>query len=148
MSSQIETLRANFATIYDGLQDGTYEGYVQMSDRRIEHIHLKASKLWTLDELYGKSEVNYVLEMALFDPATKKSILVRQHNDTWLHRIKELKDEEIENADSFFIVTDTKDEIKMKIAQIWEEEPNEFCLNMKVLEPKYLLFAGFKGGES
>jgi CRISPR type III-associated protein (TIGR04423 family) len=38
----------------------------------------------------------------------------------------------------------------MKIAQIWEEEPNEFCLNMEVLEPKYLLFAGFEtqGGKS
>jgi CRISPR type III-associated protein (TIGR04423 family) len=122
-----------------------------MSDRRIEHINTTPSKLWSLDDLYGGSDVNYVLELVLFNPTTKKSILVRQHNDSWLHLTRELTDEEIKNADSFFIVTDAKDKTKMKIAQIWEEEENEFCLDMKVLEPKYLLFAGFKdaqGGKS
>jgi CRISPR type III-associated protein (TIGR04423 family) len=67
--------------------------------------------------------------------------LIRQQNDQWIVIEKELNGSE---PDSYFTLTE--DTPKMNIVQIWEEEPNEFCLDMKVLEPKYLLFAGFVNG--
>ena len=126
---------------YRGLT-GEFEGYIQMSDSRIEHVFVTSSSLPKWEELHN--ELNYIVEMAFFDPKTKKSILIRQQNSNWLVLEKELK--ETESTDSFYTIV--KDTPKMKIAQIWEEEKSEFCLNMKVLEPKYLLFAGFEKGEA
>lgn len=126
---------------YRGLT-GEFEGYIQMSDGRIEHIFVTPSSLPKWEELHNS--INYIVEMVLFEPKTKKSILVRQQNSNWFILEKELTGEE--PIDSFYTIA--KDTPKIKIAQIWEEEESEFCLDMKVLEPKYLLFAGFKKGEA
>ncbi len=127
---------------------GKYEGYVQMSDSRFKDEHLFYTKKnlppW---ETLHHNGINYILEVALFDGS--KSILVRQHNAGFLVLEKELNGDE--PMDSYYIVTDKEHKIKMQVAQIWEEEANEFCLDMDVLEPKYLIFAGFeksKGGKS
>ncbi len=128
---------------YNGL-NAEYEGYIQMSDNRIksEHLFKTAQNLPKWEELHN--EVNYILEMALFNPLTKQSILIRQQNSEWLVIDKKLEGNE--PIDQFFTLT--KDTPKMKIAQIWEEEKSEFCLGLDVLEPKYLLFAGFEKGEA
>jgi len=126
---------------YEELTD-KYEGYVQMSDSRIKSKHLfkTAQTLPKWKEL--NNEVRYIVEMALFEPTSKRSILIRQQNSEWLVIDIELEQDEIDNSDSFFTLTENTP--KMKIAQIWEAEENEFCLDMKVLEPKYLFFAGFE----
>ena len=118
-----------------------YEGYVQMSDSRIKPNHLfkTAQTLPKWEELHN--EINYIVEMALYEPNSNRSILIRQQNGEWLVMDRVLDGKE--PIDSYFTLTE--DTPKMKIAQIWEEESNEFCLDMRVLEPKYLLFAGFKG---
>ncbi len=128
---------------YNGLND-KYEGYVQMSDSRItsKYLFKTAKNLPNWEELHN--EINYILEMALFDPMSKKSILIRQQNSEWLV-IDKILDED-EPTDLYFTLTE--DTPKIKIAQIWEEEKNEFCLGLDVLEPKYLLFAGFEKGEA
>jgi len=137
--------REELEAFYNGLTD-KYEGYVQMSDGRIEPKHLfkTAQTLPKWEELHN--DVNYILEMGLFNPVTKQSILIRQQNSEWLVIDKKLEGNE--PIDQFFTLT--KDTPKMKIAQIWEEEKSEFCLGLDVLEPKYLLFAGFseKKGEA
>ncbi len=118
-----------------------YEGYIQMSDSKIKDIFISATLLPKWENLHNK--VNYIVEVALFDPISKNSILIRQHNNEWLVLEKELNgDEPIE---SYFTLV--KNSPKMKIAQIWEEESSEFCLDMKVLEAKYLMFAGFEKGD-
>lgn len=119
-----------------------FEGYVQMSDSRIENIFILPTSLPKWEALHNST--NYIVEMALFDATTKNSILLRQQNNMWLVLEKVLKGSE--PMDSFFTVTPNTH--KMKIAQIWEEESNGFCLDMKVLEAKYLMFAGFEKGES
>ena len=131
--------REDLKEFYNGLNDA-YEGYVQMSDARITSHHLfkTPQTLPKWEALHN--EVNYILEMALFNPVSKQSILIRQQNSKWLVIDKKLEDNE--PTESFFTLTE--DTPKMKIAQIWEEEKNEFCLDMGVLEPKYLLFAGFE----
>ena len=148
MSNGIVELRKKFKIIYDKLKDtkDTYVGYIQMSDKRIEHVYTKEQQLPPLDTLYvdssgNESKVNYVLELALLSSAGK-SILVRQHNTGWLELKEDLSDEQLKEADSFFIVTPHR--FKMKIAQIWKDTPNEFCEGWDVLEPKYLMFAGFE----
>jgi len=120
-----------------------FEGYIQMSDGRIKDIFVTPISLPKWEELHNG--VNYILEMALFEPNSKKSILVRQANEKWIVLKKTLTNEEIKKSDSFYTIA--KKSPKMKIAQIWEEEESEFCKigekSLKVLEPKYLLFAGF-----
>ena len=120
-----------------------YEGYVQMSDSKIEQKHLfkTAQILPKWEELHN--ETNYIVEMALYQPDSKYSILVRQQNSKWVVIEKGLDGNE--PVDLYFTLTENTP--KIKIAQIWEEESIEFCLDMKVLEPKYLLFAGFEGDE-
>ena len=147
MSNGIVELRKKFKIIYDKLKDtkDTYVGYVQMSDKRIEHVYTKEQELPELDTLYvddkdNKSDVNYILEMALFDG--KNSILIRQHNAGFLVVEKELTQEQIDSAESFYTVKSNT--LKMKIAQIWKDTPNEFCEGWDVLERKYLMFAGFE----
>ena len=136
--------------------NGKYQGYIQLSDRRIEHIFVEESELPKWENLHNS--VNYILEIAFFEPGTKKSILVRQANEKWLVLEKILTDKEIKEADSFYTVID-KENLQAKIAQIWEEEADEFCEvgedeykdKLKVLKPKVLMFAGFeesKGGKS
>ena len=115
-----------------------YEGYIQMSDNKIEHIFKKASDLPSWDDLH--SEINFILELVLFEPDTNRSILIRQANDKWTVLDKILSNNE--TIDTFYTLK--KDALKMKIAQIWEAKCDEFCLDMEVLEPKYLLFAGFE----
>ena len=151
MSHSIEEFRSKMASEYDKIREsGEYVGYIQMSDKRIEDVFVEPSTLPEWETLH-RNDIHYILEMALFDPETKRSILVRQHNADFLVLERELEQDEIDNADSFYTVTSNTP--KMKIVQIWEEEKNEFCLDMKVLEPKYLMFAGFeeaqsKGGKS
>ena len=119
--------------------DGEYEGYIQLSDRRIENV-FEEEVLSKWDELHNG--INYILEMALFEPTTKRSILVRQHNSDWL-----VLDETIDKSmpiERYFTVKNKPKQ--MKVAQVWEEKENEFCINMNVREPKYLLFAGFERG--
>ena len=131
--------REELEVFYNGLTD-KYEGYVQMSNSRIKPKHLFqiAQTLLKWEELDDGS--NYIVEMALFEPSSKRSILIRQQNSEWLVLDKVLNGNE--PIDFYFTLTENTP--KMKVAQIWEEEPNEFCLGLKVLEPKYLLFAGFE----
>jgi len=146
--NSIQKLRDEFAVHYSGL-NGKYEGYIQMSDQRIKHLFTKATPLPPLDEIYkdhknNATDVNYVLEMALFEPSTKNSILIRQHNADWLVLKESLSGNE--PMDSFHTVTANTP--KMKIAQIWESKANEFCNSWNVLEPKALMFAGFEGDKN
>jgi len=121
---------------------GEYEGYVQMSDSRFkdEHLLYTSQSLPAWDTLHP-NDINYILEMALFDG--EQSILVRQHNDKFLVLTQTL--DGTEPVDTYY--TATSKTIKMKIAQIWEDVPNEFCENFNVLEPKALMFAGFDNAE-
>ena len=125
---------------YNGL-NGKYQGYIQLSDRRIEQIFIEESILPKWEDLHNG--VNYILELALFDTNSNKSILVRQANEKWIVLEKILTDKEMNEADSFYTVLDG---LQAKIAQIWQEEEDEFCLNLKTLVPRTLLFAGFAQG--
>jgi CRISPR type III-associated protein (TIGR04423 family) len=143
LSSKLKT-RKGLEAYFNAL-DSEYEGYIQMSDSRFEDEHLLYTKKKLPAWKVLHNGINYILEMALFDG--KQSILVRQHNEKFL--ILECEIDGLEPTESYFIATSQA--YKMKIAQIWEPTPNEFCNDWDVLEPKALMFAGFEatqGGES
>ena len=130
--------REQLREFYNGL-DGEYEGYIQMSDSQIkkDNIFTTPKRLPTWDSIHSNN--NFILEMVLYEPEEKLSILVRQQNDKWVVRERNIKDEYIE---SYYTVID--DKLKIKVAHIYKEEVDEFCLGMEVLEPKEILFAGFE----
>lgn len=146
MSSGIEKLRDKLKNEYEAWQkSGKFVGYIQMSDSRIEKKYILESPQTLPDIDYNNK--NYILEMALFQEDSGRSILLRQHNDGWLildKNLKEIKknDNYIVKEESYFTVTPNTP--KMKIAQIWKPENSEFCNEWDVLEPKCLMFAGFE----
>jgi len=131
--------RKELKEFYNGLNKA-YEGYIQLSDKRIEHVFKKPNHLPKWDDIHNG--INYILEMALFEPTTKRSILVRQHNSGWLV-LDEVVDDSMPEEYYFTVMSEPE---QMKVVQVWEDVENKFCLDMevmKVMEPKYLLFAGF-----
>ena len=111
-----------------------YEGYVQFSDRPIEDI-------WT-----QKSDINidakdgFVYEAHFCNGA--ESIGVRQVNAEWLVSTTDISNISSEDTEVYFAHGKN-----VKMAQIWEEEADEFCENMLVKKLKKVVFAGFEKGE-
>ncbi len=141
MQSSIKTFE-ELKKFYNKLDD-KYEGYIQMSDSRINNIFIQPNKLPKWKELHN--DINYILEMALYEPKSKKSILIRQINDKWSVIEKYLNENDLQNSDDFFTI---KYNIKARIVQIWQKEEDDFCLGLETLIPKTLFFAGFEGEKS
>ncbi|TLT02800.1 TIGR04423 family type III CRISPR-associated protein [Aliarcobacter cibarius] len=120
-----------------------FEGYIQMSDKKLNKIFSSRQILPTWEELHKK---NFILEACLFDG--DRSVTIRQVNDKFL-----VIDEKISNfsniSKEFFIAKSLEKDIslKAKFIQVWEEKEDVNCLNMKVLKPTIQLFAGFSIGD-
>lgn len=111
-----------------------YTGYVQFSDRSIEDIFTIASDI-QVDPKDG-----FVYE-AHFSNG-KESIAIRQINSEWLvskTNISDVPDEDRQTYHAF--------EKNVEMAQIWEDEEDLLCEEMKVKKLKKVVFAGFVGGE-
>lgn len=113
-----------------------YEGYIQFSDTKIRDcdIFLKhdiiASKLQTTS--------GFVYEAHFWNG--RDSISIRQINSDWY--VDETKDTPLADTKTYF----GTNSLKVKMAQIWEEEPDELCEGMKVKRLKKVVFAGFENG--
>lgn len=130
-------MKTKFEEIYNTLQ-GEYQGYIQLSDRKLneDYVYKTKQKLKPLD--LGSS---YVVEACFFDD--DESISIRQVNDGYKVVRAKLSDFDKENIteNEFF----TNGYGKVKIVTIWEEKKDENCKNYNVLTPTLQLFAGFKG---
>ncbi len=120
--------------------DGKYEGYIQLSGDRLKHVYFDPTPLPEWDSLVAGG--NFILEMALYAPDTRVSILVKQHNDRW--HVTERTIEESATFERYIIYPNAH--YTMRVAQVWEPRKSTFCLDMEVLEPALLLFAGFESG--
>ncbi len=119
---------------YDAL-GSTFEGYIQMSNEKLKIVDSKPS--W--ESLHHDN--NFIFEACLFDG--DRSIIIRQVNDKFLivdEKISTYKNTTGEN----FIATTGK---SVKIVQVWDDQEDEHCLDMKVQTPTLQLFAGFEKGE-
>lgn len=124
-----------------------FEGYIQMSDEKLNKVFTSKQKLPSWDSLHNSK--NFIFEVCLFDG--DRSITIRQVNNKFAVIDKNLSDFNKENITSDYYVAKSlkeKEEIKIKISQIWEEKIDENCNNLKVLKPTIQLFSGFVKGES
>lgn len=127
---------------YEGLS-GLFEGYIQMSDEKLNKIFTTKQSLPSWDTLHNSK--NFILEACLFD--ADRSITIRQVNDKFSVIDKKLSDfkEEQKTTQTFLAKSNEKKlELSAKITQIWEEKKDENCLNIKVLKPTLQLFSGFE----
>lgn len=111
-----------------------YEGYVQFSNRPIEDVWQVQSDI-NVEEKDG-----FVYEAHFCND--EESISIKQINNEWYISISNIKD--IDKSD---IETYSSKVAKVKMAQIWEDEIDENCENMKVKKLKKVVFAGFVGDE-
>lgn len=124
----IEALKS----FYDGL-DRRFEGYIQMSNKKLEIFAEKPS--W--DQIHETN--NFIFEACLFDG--DRSIMIRQVNDRFLVIDRKISDFHNKSEEMFF----AKEGKKVKMIQVWEAKKDKNCLDMEVLQPTLQLFAGFEG---
>ena len=116
-----------------------YSGYVQFSHRIIDK---------TKDVFIDKSpkinnENGFIYESHFCNG--KESISIKQINDSWI--VSKTDISSIEQEDIITYLSDIKDfNYKIKMAQIWQSEPDELCEGMKVMKLKKVVFAGFENG--
>lgn len=109
-----------------------YEGYIQMSNAPIKDI-------WTTPSTITFSpQSGFIYEAHFFNG--KDSISIRQINDAWY--VDETKDVPLTDTRIYF----AKQSLKVRMAQIWEEDNDLLCENMPVLKLKKVVFAGFENG--
>ena len=137
----------NLKNFYNKL-NGKYEGYIQLSDKRIEDLFLSPTELPKWDKII--SSRNFIYEAAFFDEKNNVSVLIRQVDDKWLVNTVDFnkKDDKTEITEEFFIAK-TKNTPRVKIKNIWQEQEDELCNGFPVLKHIYSAFAGFeKGGRN
>lgn len=124
-----------------------YEGYIQLMGEKIDEKHLFLAGERTPD--LGKDELIY--EAHFFNEISKKSVSVRQINDAWFVDETELNKVALEESDikTFYPKFGN---FKIKMAQIWQDEKDEFCEvpqdngtleGLPVLKLQKIVFAGF-----
>ena len=133
--------------VNENLKD--YEGYIQLMGKKIdkEQLFLAGERTPSL----GKDDLIY--EAHFFNANSKKSVSIRQINDGWFVDEIVLRDINLDpekNPDVQEFYSKFKPDfsakfkdIKIKMAQIWEEENDEFCKNLPVLKLQKTVFAGF-----
>lgn len=117
-----------------------YEGYVQFSHRAIDldkDIFPKVDGIDSTDATDGfVYEAHFCKE--------NESIMIRQVNHEWVVSKTDMSDTKFEvSIETFHAISD----LKINMAQIWEEEADEYCADMKVKKLKKVVFAGFEKGE-
>jgi CRISPR type III-associated protein (TIGR04423 family) len=128
---------------------GTYEGYIQCSGARIEHLFREPSVLPDWDALHHDG--GFIYEMALYDPDQKKSFLIRQIDETW-HWIEyhDIDWERCDEADKglYYSVFDDHSRRELRMVQLWEEREDPISVGFRSLELTAVVFAGFEKGEA
>ena len=118
-----------------------YEGYVQFSHRPIDRekdIFYNGKKV----EIEGES--GFVYEAHFCNG--NESVAIRQINDTWVISTTDISNVAPKDTEKY--ISDIKDfGYKTKMAQIWEEEKDEYCENITVMKLKKVVFAGFAKGD-
>lgn len=124
-----------------------YEGYIQLMGEKIDEKHLFLAG----ERTPGLGEDELIYEAHFFDEKSKKSVSIRQINDAWFVDETELNKVALEESDikTFYPKFGN---FKIKMAQIWQDEKDEFCEvpqdngtleGLPVLKLQKIVFAGF-----
>ena len=139
-----------------------YEGYIQLMGEKIDEKHLFLAG----ERTPGLGEDELIYEAHFFNANLKKSISIRQINDAWFVDETDLGCVNLdpkENPDVQEFHSKFKPEfsagfkeVKIKMAQIWQDEKDEFCEvpqgngtleGLPVLKLQKIVFAGFAKNE-
>lgn len=108
-----------------------YEGYVQFSNRPIEDV-------WQMpSDIFVEEREGFVYEAHFCN--TQESLSIKQINNAWFvskTALENISPKDINTYKSKFGAID--------MAQIWEDEADEYCEDMHVKKLKKVVFAGFK----
>jgi len=118
----------------DKLED--YQGYIQYSNRPIS----KKDDIFIEDTPKVDEKNGFIYEAHFCNK--QESIMIRQINDSWIVSKTDISN--IFQNDLQSYISDITDLPKIKMAQIWEEEADEFCDGMMVKKLKRVVFAGFE----
>ena len=113
-----------------------YEGYVQFSHRPID---LERDLFPRTEDIELDNQQSFVYEAHFCNG--QESIMIRQQNADWVVSKTDISSAEFE---TFHGIAG----LKVKMAQIWEEKPDELCEGMKVNKLQKVVFAGFEKGEA
>jgi CRISPR type III-associated protein (TIGR04423 family) len=128
---------------YESLKDN-YEGYIQLSNKRIEHIFKTPTNLPSWSDIENSG--GFIFEMVLYSPKEKKSILIRQVNSSWSWIEKSGIDWEStkeEDRDIFYSVFN-KNRQELRMVQVWEKREDSISEDFSSLEFVGSFFAGFE----
>ena len=123
-----------------------YRGYIQFSHRPINKD--EQGKYIDRDIFIDKdpkveNENGFIYEAHFCNG--QKSIMIRQINNSWI--VSETVISQVSKDDIQSYISDIQDfDYKIKMAQIWAEEEDEFCNRMKVKKLKKVVFVGFNNG--
>ena len=118
-----------------------YQGYVQFSHRPID----KEKDIFTDRHPCIEDENGFIYEAHFCN--SSESISIKQVNNSWLVSttdISNIDEKEIQE----YISDIEKFDYKVKMAQVWEEEEDHLCENMKVKKLNKVVFVGFQEGDS
>jgi CRISPR type III-associated protein (TIGR04423 family) len=131
-------------SFYENL-NGEFEGYIQMSDGKLDKIFSSKQTLPSWEDLHKNK--NFIFEACFFDG--DRSLTIRQINNAFVVIDEKLSNYE-NKTEEIFIAKSLENNMKLKakITQIWEEKEDKNCENLQVLKATLLLFSGFTKGDS
>lgn len=131
-------------SFYENL-NGEFEGYIQMSDEKLDKIFSLKQTLPSWEDLHKNK--NFIFEACFFDG--DRSLTIRQINNAFVVIDEKLSNYE-NKTEEIFIAKSLENNMKLKakITQIWEEKEDKNCENLQVLKATLLLFSGFTKGDS
>ena len=110
-----------------------FRGYVQFSHREID---INKDLFINSDPKVTKED-GFIYEAHFANDS--EYVTIKQLNDKWIANRGSLENSEIQE---YYGIGG----IKVKMAQIWEEDEDELCKNMIVKKLKKVVFAGFAQG--
>ena len=113
-----------------------YQGYVQFSDTKIRDCDIFKN----YQDIKLTNTDGFVYEAHFYNGTD--SIAIRQINDTFY--INEEENVSLEDTQIYIGI----DNLKIRMAQIWEEKEDNLCENMKVKKISKVVFAGFEKGDT
>lgn len=134
------------------IPEGSYVGYYWMSDATDPEVipdekNDKENK-WrsTLNELLSKPAANpFVIEAQLYDSTNKRSFSIKYVDGKYSFKDYSLGslDEDCKIVEKSY-VANRMPGLKLLFRQYWRPIEDEYCNNMKVLQPAEMVFVGFK----
>ncbi len=133
-----------------------YQGYVQFSDNKIRECDIFKD----FQDIKLTMTKGFIYEAHLYNG--KDSITIKQVNNSWL--VDEIKNTLLDDTQIYHTKFSSEvmasaslrssakaplpKELKVRMAQIWEEVEDDLCAGMKVKKLQKVVFVGFEKGES